>query len=133
MFTRANLLLTLKVCTSQEDATKVNNEVAISRHLNSIDADHPGKGLLRLVLDDFQIAGPHGKHQCLLFAPLGLSYTDFRNRFPEKGLNKELLQQTLQLVLLGLDFLHQADVVHTGRSIHRIVRLNLLADHSPYL
>ncbi|KAF3029615.1 hypothetical protein E8E12_000943, partial [Didymella heteroderae] len=109
----ADLLLTLKVCITQEDATKVNNELAISRYLKSIDAEHPGKDLLRLVQDDFQITGPHGLHQCLLFAPLGLSYTDFRNLFPEKGLNKELLQQTLQLVLLGLDFLHQAGVVHT--------------------
>ncbi|KAH3921525.1 hypothetical protein HBH64_040840 [Parastagonospora nodorum] len=110
---QANILLTLKVCILQQGATKVNNEVAISRHLKSIDAEHPGKDLLRLVLDDFQITGPHGMHKCLLFAPLGLSYTDFRNLFPEKGLNKELLQQTLQLVLLGLDFLHQAGVVHT--------------------
>jgi hypothetical protein len=97
----------------------VDNEVAISRYIKSIDAEHPGKDLLRLVLDDFQITGPYGMHQCLLFAPLGLSYTDFRDLFPEKRLSKELLQQTLQLVLLGLDFLHQAGVVHTGIS-HRL-------------
>lgn len=98
----------------------VDNEVAISRYLKSIDAEHPGKDLLRLVLDEFQILGPHGMHQCLLFTPLGLSYTDFRNLFPEKGLSKELLQQSLQLVLLGLDSLHQAGVVHTGTSIWTI-------------
>jgi hypothetical protein len=97
--------------------------VTVSRHLKSIDAEHPGKDLLRLVLDDFQITGPHRVHQCLLFAPLGLSYTDFRNLFPEKGLNKELLQQTLQLVLLGLDFLHQAGVVHTGSFIQSFYRV----------
>jgi hypothetical protein len=69
-----------------------------------------------VVLDDFQITSPYGIHQCLLFAPMGLSFTKFKNLFPEKGLNKELLQQTLLLVLLGLDFLHQAGVVHTGIS-----------------
>ncbi|KAJ8110900.1 hypothetical protein OPT61_g6377 [Boeremia exigua] len=88
----ANLLLTLKVCITQEGATKVSNEMAVSQHLKSIDAEH-----------------------------LGLNYTDFRNLFPEKRLNKELLQQTLQLVLLGLDFLHQADIVHTDISPNNIL------------
>lgn len=101
---------------TQKGPTKLDNEVAVSRHLKSIDAEHPGKDLLRLVLDEFQINGPCGMHQCLLFAPLGLSYTDFRNMFQERELNTELFQQTLLLVLLGLDFLHQAGVVHTGIS-----------------
>ncbi|KAI0136392.1 kinase-like domain-containing protein [Xylariales sp. AK1849] len=114
-------LLTFKICTKSQDATKVNNEVAISQHLKTIDAEHPGKQLLRLVFDDFQITGPHGTHQCLLFDPLDISFTKFRNLFPEKGLNKELLQQTLQLVLLGLDFLHQAGVVHTDISPNNIL------------
>jgi hypothetical protein len=75
---------------------------------------HPGKQLLRLVLDELKITGPHGTHQCPVFNPLGLSFTNFRNCFPKNGLDKELLQQTLQPVLLGLDFLHQAGVVHAG-------------------
>ena len=108
-------LLTLKVCIATQDSAKVDNEVAVSNHLRSIDAaGHPGKQLLRLALDCFQITGPHGTHQCLLFSPLGISFTKFRNLLPENGLNEVLLQQTLQLVLLGLDFLHQAGVVHTG-------------------
>ncbi|SPQ26008.1 b1b38639-ff8f-442c-80ee-ddf63355fa02 [Thermothielavioides terrestris] len=104
--------------TSQEG----NNEVAVSRYLESIDAaGHPGKQLLRLVLDEFQIEGPQGTHQCLLFAPLGMSFTKFRNLFPDRGLDKVLLQQTLQLVLLGLDFLHQAGVVHTDLSPNNLL------------
>jgi serine/threonine protein kinase len=114
VITRENILLTLKICIAGQEATKVDSEVAISQYLKSIDAEHPGKQLLRLVLEDFHIADPHGMHQCLLFNPLGISFSKFRNLFPEKGLNIELLQQTLQLVLLGLDFLHQAGVVHTG-------------------
>jgi hypothetical protein len=104
----------LKVCIAGDDGA---NEVTISRYIKSIDAEHPGKARLRMVLDDFQIKGPHGSHRCLLFAPLGLTYTDFRNQIPEKAFNKELLQQSLLLVLLGLDFLHQAGVVHTGRVV----------------
>ncbi|KAG8423042.1 hypothetical protein J3459_009840 [Metarhizium acridum] len=113
-------LLTLKVCTTQKSAN-VNNELAVSRHLRSVEGEHPGRGILRLTLDDFQVAGPHGMHQCFVFSPLGLTFTKFRNKFPNKALNKDLLQQTLQLVLLGLDFLHQANVVHTDISPNNIL------------
>ncbi|MCJ1255267.1 hypothetical protein MMC24_003083 [Lignoscripta atroalba] len=119
-----NVLLTLKVCIAGEDVT---NEVAISRHIRSIEAEHPGKERLRVVLDDFQINGPHESHRCLLFTPLGLTYTDFRNLFPEMVLNKDLLQQSLLMVLLGLDFLHQVGVVHTGPYSYSGVSGNLPA------
>ena len=85
-----------------------------SDYISSIEADHPGKDRLRVVLDHFQVMGPCGLHTCLLFAPLGLTFTELRRIFPEKALNKDLLQQSLLMVLLGLDFLHQAGVVHTG-------------------
>lgn len=125
---RKRNLLTLKVCTTQ-DTANVNNELAVSRHIASIEAaEHPGKQLLRVTRDDFQVVGAHGTHQCLVFNPLGLTFTKFRNKFPDKAFNKKLLQQTLQLVLLGLDFLHQANVVHTGSSSvswHYFFRLTL--------
>ncbi|KJZ71164.1 hypothetical protein HIM_03117 [Hirsutella minnesotensis 3608] len=104
---KKNVLLTLKVCVTGEDDS---NELAVSSHIGSIDAEHPGKERLRVVLDNFQIQGPHGYHQCLLFTPLGLTFTNFRKHFPEKGLNADLLRQSLLMILLGLDFLHQADI-----------------------
>lgn len=106
--------MTLKICITEEGTTSVNTEITISEYLKPIEADHPGKDRLRLILDHFQITGPYGKHQCLLFDPLGMSLTKFRNMFPTRTLDKKLLQQSLQLILLGLDFLHQAGVVHTG-------------------
>ncbi|KAH9995941.1 kinase-like domain-containing protein [Xylariaceae sp. FL0662B] len=120
-------LLTLKICNVARDATKVNIEVAISQHLKAAEGEHPGRELIRMVLDDFQITGPHGTHHCLLFEPLGISITEFRNMFPEKGLSKKLFQQTLQLVLLGLDFLHQAGIIHTDLSANNL----LLGVHDP--
>jgi len=121
---RKNDFIALKICITGKDTSDIDNEVAISEYLQSVDpAGHPGKDRLRLVQDHFRITGPHGTHQCLVFAPLGLSYTKFRNIFPDKALNKLLLQQSLQLVLLGLDFLHQAGVVHTGMFVCCVKRL----------
>lgn len=102
---------TIKICITGED---FSNEVKVSELVRSIEAEHPGKARLRVALDTFQIQGPHGSHQCLVFAPLGLTHTKFRTLFPDNALNKDLLQQSLLMVLLGLDFLHQVGVVHTG-------------------
>lgn len=104
--------MTLKVCSTGQDASQ---ELAISNYIKSIDgSEHPGKERLRVALDHFEIMGPHGSHQCLVFPPLGLTYTEYRNVFPERALNKDVLQVTLLMVLLGLDFMHLAGVVHTG-------------------
>jgi hypothetical protein len=58
---------TLKVCIAGNSST-VNNELKVSRHLQFfMEADHPGKDYLRLVLDDFQVTDPKGVHQYLEF------------------------------------------------------------------
>ncbi|KAF6794987.1 protein kinase [Colletotrichum sojae] len=115
---KENRLLTLKVCVAGEDAV---NELAVSSHIKSIDAHHPGRDRLRVVLDHFQIQGASGRHQCLLFSPLGMTYTDFRTRLQGNGLTVDLLRQSLLMILLGLDFLHQAGVVHTDISPNNVL------------
>ncbi|TEA19602.1 Serine/threonine-protein kinase SRPK [Colletotrichum sidae] len=113
-----NNLLTLKICVVGENAS---NELAVSSHIKSIDADHPGKARLRTVIERFQIQGPSGHHQCLLFSPLGMTYTEFRKHFPGNGISADLLRQSLLMILLGLDFLHQVGVVHTDVSPNNIL------------
>jgi hypothetical protein len=108
---RENVLLAIKICI----AGSPDNEASVSRHLNFVDAGgHPGKDVLRLALDDFDISAPSGIHQCLVFKPLGLTFTKLRNIYPERGISKARLQHTLQLLALGLHFMHSADVIHTG-------------------
>jgi len=93
----------------------VDIEIRISDLVKQENAEqHPGFKCVRVMLDNFWIEGPKGCHQVFVFAPLGLNYTDFRNRFPEKVLEKHLFQQAMLLILLGLDVLHQLGVVHTG-------------------
>ncbi|OJD16413.1 CMGC/SRPK protein kinase [Emergomyces pasteurianus Ep9510] len=115
--------LTMKVCTRQTAGitAQATNEVAVARHIRAIDGVHPGDRYLRLVLGEFTIHGPAGEHRCLLYAPLGMTYTEFRNLLPDRVLDKALLQQTYQLILIGLDLLHQAGVVHTDISPNNIL------------
>lgn len=68
-------------------------------------------------LDDFRIRGPYGSHQCLVFETLGVTLTNLRDLFENRALEKTLLQKVLFMIVTGLDFLHQAGVVHTGLSL----------------
>ncbi|KAK0387560.1 hypothetical protein NLU13_3806 [Sarocladium strictum] len=117
-------LLTIKICTTGERGTRdVLQEVAVSNHIKSIDAlGHPGKLRLRVVLDSFEVEGVNGnRHRCLVFAPLGQSLTEFRRAFPGNVLDPDGLRFTLLWVLMGLDFLHQAGVIHTDLSPNNIL------------
>ncbi|KAK7934577.1 hypothetical protein PG985_000072 [Apiospora marii] len=106
-----NVYQTVKVCVL---GCEESDEVAISDHITSIESGHIGKQRLRLVLDRFQITGSHGPHQCLVFAPLGPTLDDIRESLKPSTLQKEVIQFGMYAVLHGLDFLHQAGVVHTG-------------------
>lgn len=116
-FVRLDRYMTVKIGVTRQESTDVDPEIAISEYLSPIDGtEHPGKQLLRLVKEHFLIKGPGGTHLCLVFDPLGLSLTDLQNYLPGETYDKIELQQTLFLVCLALDFLHQAQVVHTGTS-----------------
>ncbi|QSS60263.1 protein kinase [Histoplasma capsulatum] len=122
--------LTLKVCTCRQEAgvaAQSTNEVAVARHIRAANIKHPGKRYFRLIIREFTIYGPGGEHRCLLYMPQGMTYTEFRNSQPDRMLNKTLLQQTYQLILIGLDLLHQLSVVHTDISPNNI----LLGARSP--
>ncbi|EEH08477.1 protein kinase [Histoplasma capsulatum G186AR] len=122
--------LTLKVCTCRQEAgvaAQSTNEVAVARHIRAADVEHPGERYLRLIIREFTIYGPGGEHRCLLYTPQGMTYTEFRNSQPDRMLDKALLQQTYQLILIGLDLLHQLSVVHTDISPNNI----LLGARSP--
>ncbi|KAF8870387.1 protein kinase [Gymnopilus junonius] len=117
--------LTLKVCILAKDHSVVTpqseNEVATSRHLKEVCADHEGHKYVRTVQDDFVVTGPYGQHRCLIYKPLGMTYTQFRNLHPDRLLDQALVQQIIQLIFMGLDYLHKGDVVHTDISPNNIL------------
>lgn len=91
-----------------------DHEIMVSNYLQSYSFDHPGKGMVRTVLDSFEVRGPNGCHKFLLYQPLGMNYTEFLKLHPKYMFAKELVQRSAQLLLLTLDYLHQCNVVHTG-------------------
>jgi len=50
-------------------------ELEILQHLKSMRSEHPGRLYVRQMLDSFEIAGPDGKHTCLVHEPLGINFT----------------------------------------------------------
>ena len=96
-----------------------DHEVVVSNHLKSIETNHPGQSKIRKVHDAFEITGPTGVHQCLIYKLLGMNLSEFLNLLPENRFAKELTQRTVQLLLIALDYMHLCDVVHTGLLLKR--------------
>ncbi|RMZ24971.1 hypothetical protein D0859_10986, partial [Hortaea werneckii] len=98
-------MLALKVCII---GLRESQEVAISRHIKSVDAEHhPGKAHLRVALEDFEVEGPCGRDQCLVFPCLGRRLSEMRDMFHGGALDKTMLQRYLYVILTAMDFMHQ--------------------------
>ncbi|KAM0713517.1 hypothetical protein Q7P37_010479 [Cladosporium fusiforme] len=107
------------MCTTGEESSR---EVTISDHFKSIECDrHPGRTYLRVALEKFHVQGPHGRHLCLVFPPLGRTLGELRDVFPDRALDKTLLQKFLYVIVTALDFMHQVGVVHTDLSPNNIL------------
>ncbi|EGE01731.1 CMGC/CLK protein kinase [Trichophyton equinum CBS 127.97] len=109
---------TLKVCTR---GRRPDRELTVSEHLSNSD-DHFGKKLVRLVLDSFELDGPHGKHTCLIYKPLGMSFTEFQSMSDGKMLPKAFIQRSVQLTLISLAFMHENNVIHTDISSNNLLQ-----------
>ncbi|OJJ36353.1 hypothetical protein ASPWEDRAFT_108523 [Aspergillus wentii DTO 134E9] len=77
-------------------------EVQISKHLKAIHDIHGGEKYVRLVLDSFEIPGPHGVHQCLLYQPTGIDMRDFIHCLEDIQPNNILLGIDDESILLDM-------------------------------
>ncbi|GAQ34995.1 hypothetical protein AKAW_00542 [Aspergillus niger] len=68
----------------------------------------------RLIHDFFEIQGPHGIHPCILYQPSGMDICDYIQCLEGNALPEDLLRVTIRFMLIALDYLHSANVVHTG-------------------
>ncbi|KAF2456099.1 protein kinase [Lineolata rhizophorae] len=91
------LTLKLRVRAKRDDHVRKHDdqEVTVSHHLNNMPIEHPGKKMIRTVVDSFEVSGPCGSHKCLLYRPLGMNFTELLNLLPEKRFSKELFQRNV--------------------------------------
>ncbi|PYI05498.1 kinase-like protein [Aspergillus sclerotiicarbonarius CBS 121057] len=102
---------------------EVNREVRILKHLAAMKTAHPGRALVRTMIDEFQVPGPAwGSHQCIVYEPLLISLLHFQATLDPKSLPEDLLKGALQGLLLALDYLHsEAGVIHTDIQAKNII------------
>lgn len=110
--------LTLKVCVRR--TKQLGHELMVSEHLKKRNGSHhPGQKLVQVVLDSFEIDGPHGQHVCLLYEPLGMKLTELITHMPNAMTPVDELQKITQFILIALDHIHHRDVIHTGIDFFR--------------
>lgn len=72
------------------------------------------------MLNSFGLIGPHGKHVCLDYESLGMNFTEFQNLPLDSKFPKDLVQRDTQLTLIALAFIHENNVIHTGKSTNKL-------------
>ena len=66
------------------------------------------------LLDNFYHFGPHGSHLCLVSEVLGESVQRLSTKYERYLLPIPIVKQITQQVLVGLDYLHSCNIIHTG-------------------
>ena len=106
-------------------SSRTNRQIKVLEHLSNIKTDHPGRGSVRTMLDNFEVTGPKGTCQCVVHEPLLTSVLHLQAGLDPPSLPEDLLKGLLQQVLLALDYLHtEANVIHTGLSPLKITILH---------
>ena len=71
------------------------------------------------LLDNFDLKGPNGSHNCLVYELLGCNIPDTIDaHFPTGRLPGRLAKIIAKQSLIGLDGLHQMNIAHGGKSLH---------------
>ncbi|PYH32580.1 kinase-like protein [Aspergillus neoniger CBS 115656] len=116
---QTNNYLTLKLHVRSTQHTHLP-EIRISKHLKQAhhtkaeQSKHVGQKYTRLIHDSFEIQGPHGIQPCILYQPSGMDICDYIQCLEGNALPEDLLRVTIRFMLIALDYLHSANVVHTG-------------------
>lgn len=94
---------------------QVDNELNMYKYMEQSPTTHPGRDVIRTLLDTFYIDGPQDKHRCLVHPPLWESVLAFLRRNPVERLPSPVIAVVLHRLFLALDYLHtECLIAHTG-------------------
>jgi serine/threonine-protein kinase SRPK3 len=102
---------------------KHNQELEIYRHLAGITMEHSGRQYIRQLEDSFKLKSRNNEHDVFVMTPLGMSLRSLQEMQKDGILQQNLVVGALDQVLTGLNFLHEADVIHTGKYLASSVAL----------
>lgn len=85
------------------------------KRISTSKTDHPGRDLIRGLVDSFDIQGTDSFHRCLVHPPLGMSMLDLLQSNPVGRIPPIMLAVLLRRLFIALDFLHtECNIIHTG-------------------
>lgn len=94
---------------------KNNRELEVYKHLAGVNVEHSGRSYVRWLEDSFNIESNYGDHDCFVMTPLAMSLASLQEMQPDRIFEPGLVRPALDQVLVGVDFLHDAEVTHTGK------------------
>lgn len=94
------------------------NELRITELISEKDPQHDGWYFVRTLLDFFTLHRPRIDHICLVFEPPRELLWLLKDRFEGNTIPSEFLKVMVQMMLDGLDHLHQRClVIHGGEHV----------------
>jgi serine/threonine-protein kinase SRPK3 len=106
----------LKLCVQSESlGSELDTELDVYRRIVNSPEHHPGRSVVRSLLDSFEVDSPSGKsHRCLVHSPLWERALGLKHRNPIRRLPQPVIAFLLKRLFLALDLLHkECHVVHT--------------------
>ena len=97
---------------------KHNQELRVYRHLAGITMEHSGRVYVRKLEDSFKLKGRNGEHDVIVMTPLGMSLKTLQKMQTNGIFQQTLVVSALDQILTGLNFLHEAHVIHTGKHLY---------------
>ncbi|QPH01212.1 hypothetical protein C2857_005411 [Epichloe festucae Fl1] len=100
-----------------------DNELRILQHISQQATNHEGHHFVRRLLDSFTVDGKDGiPHQCLVLQPLREPLWLYCKRWPGGVIPPEVLKVMIQMMLLGIDYLHsECQLIHTDLKLDNIM------------